>query len=193
MDRALTKTVCDRASERCEYCLMPGAYDPSPFQIDHIIAVKHGGATEQGNLALACYTFNLHKGPNVAGVSPETNEIIRLFHPRNDVWSDHFCWNGPEPHGITEIGRATIAVLAINRAHRVQRPRTDSMNQKTIFSSERDLTDIARKSSESVREVRSLPNTIGGPSRAVRQVVVESNRALENTARDSCRNQRRLT
>jgi hypothetical protein len=66
------------------------------------------------------------------------------------------------------------------------------MNQQTIFPGERDLTDIACRSSKSVREVRSLPNTIGGPSRAVRQVVVESNRALENTARDSCPNRRLL-
>ena len=50
----------------------------------------------------------------MAGVDPDTNEIVRLFHPRIDVWSEHFIWHGPELKARTQIGRVTIAVLEIN-------------------------------------------------------------------------------
>jgi hypothetical protein len=45
--------------------------------------------------------------------------MLRLFHPRLDVWERHFRWSGPRLRGITAIGRATIAVLNINQADRV--------------------------------------------------------------------------
>jgi hypothetical protein len=87
---------------------------PGPFQIDHIIARQHGGATEDNNLALACIHCNRFKGPNIAGIDSETGEIVRLFHPRRDIWEEHFAWEGPELKGRTQIGRITIAVLFIN-------------------------------------------------------------------------------
>jgi hypothetical protein len=110
----LIRRVWERAANRCEYCQLPSAFHPAPFQIDHIIARQHGGKTELENLALACIHCNRFKGPNVAAVNPDTNEIVRLFHPRIDVWSEHFKWRGPELKGRTQIGHVTIAVLAIN-------------------------------------------------------------------------------
>lgn len=41
--------------------------------------------------------------------------MTRLFHPRQDVWSDHFRWSGPRLIGKTAVGRVTVAVLCINR------------------------------------------------------------------------------
>jgi hypothetical protein len=73
-----------------------------------------GGKTELENLALACIHCNRFKGPNVAGVDPVSNEIVRLFHPRRDIWNEYFRWDGPELTGRTPVGRVTIAVLAIN-------------------------------------------------------------------------------
>jgi hypothetical protein len=43
-----------------------------------------------------------------------TGELTRLFHPRRDVWSDHFAWVGHELVGLTAIGRTTVIVLAMN-------------------------------------------------------------------------------
>jgi hypothetical protein len=43
-----------------------------------------------------------------------TGEIVRLFHPRQDRWSEHFEWNGAELLGKTAIGRVTVQVLAVN-------------------------------------------------------------------------------
>jgi hypothetical protein len=44
---------------------------------------------------------------------------VRWFNPRRNRWSDHFAWNGPHLVGKTDIGKATIDVLAINIRYRV--------------------------------------------------------------------------
>lgn len=105
-----------RAGFRCEYCHFPERFSGLNFQMDHIIAEKHGGPTESENLALSCIYCNSFKGPNLSGVDPITHEIVRLFHPRRDVWEEHFRWQDAELAGRTPIGRATIEVLRINDA-----------------------------------------------------------------------------
>jgi hypothetical protein len=106
--------VWQRAGSRCEYCLLPAGLYPAPFQIDHIVARKHGGKNDFENLALACIHCNSFKGPNIAGRDPETNETVRLFHPRLDAWAEHFYWAGAQLRGTAAVGRATISVLYIN-------------------------------------------------------------------------------
>lgn len=86
----------------------------TPFQVDHVIARQHGGETSLDNLALACFHCNNHKGPNLAGFDPASGRVVRLFHPREDRWEEHFEWNGAELRGRTAIGRVTVHVLAIN-------------------------------------------------------------------------------
>lgn len=114
MDRALEELVWKRARSRCEYCLFPAQSTEAPFQIDHIIALKHGGATVAANLALSCYFCNSYKGPNIASLDPDSGRLVRLFHPRKDRWAAHFTWDGPLLVGETGIARATIQVLWIN-------------------------------------------------------------------------------
>jgi hypothetical protein len=63
-------------------------------------------------MALAWMHCNRRKGPNLAGMDPDTSEIAHLFHPRRERWRDRF--NGPDLRGKTEIGPATIQALAIN-------------------------------------------------------------------------------
>ncbi len=120
MDEGLRRQVWDRAGDACEYCRMPQYLDLLPFQIDHVIAVKHHGPTAAENLALSCYNDNIHKGSNLAGLDPATGTLTRLFNPRLDDWADHFAWNGPELVGRTAIGRTTIDVLNMNLAERVE-------------------------------------------------------------------------
>jgi 5-methylcytosine-specific restriction endonuclease McrA len=86
----LEKMVWQRAGRACEYCQMPQECDELTFEIDHIIASKHGGPTTAQNLALACFACNHHKGPNIAGRDPKTGRITRLFHPRRHKWNRHF-------------------------------------------------------------------------------------------------------
>lgn len=93
---------------------MPQSVFPLPFQIDHIIAEKHGGETAASNLALACPHCNLHKGPNIAGVDPVSGQVVRLFHPRSDLWEKHFFFEQARITGRSPIARVTLQVLAMN-------------------------------------------------------------------------------
>lgn len=117
MEAALVQLVWQRAKNRCEYCQFPAEISLLPFQIDHIIAEKHGGLTEAGNLALSCERCNSYKGPNIAGYLE--GQHVRLFDPRKDLWTDHFEWKGSLLIGNTPVGRVTIEVLAINLSYRV--------------------------------------------------------------------------
>ena len=115
MDTSTRALVRERAGNRCEYCQLH--QDDSPLavlHVEHIIPKKHGGSDDLDNLALACIDCNLHKGPNLTGIDPETNEVIELFHPRHHRWEDHFAWEGIYIIGKTAIGRTTIRVLDMN-------------------------------------------------------------------------------
>ncbi len=106
--------VWERAGGCCEYCRIPHPQYRLPFQIDHIRARQHGGPTTSENLALACFHCNRHKGPNLAGWDPDTQQLVRLFHPRTDHWPEHFEGRGAEIVGRTPVGRVTAQVLAMN-------------------------------------------------------------------------------
>jgi len=119
MHSALEQQVRRRAEDTCEYCRLPESVSDLPHVLDHVIARQHSGETLPENLALACSRCNLHKGPNIAGIDPVTNRLTRLFHPRIDTWGDHFKWDGATLIGLTELGRATVAVLAMNHPYRL--------------------------------------------------------------------------
>lgn len=120
MQRALQEVVWSRANRCCEYCCIQQARDELGFQIDHVIALQHRGLTVPENLALAYYSCNHYKGPNLAGFDTETGNVVPLFNPRRDRWSEHFCWAGPELMGLTAADRVTVHVLSINERHRVE-------------------------------------------------------------------------
>ena len=48
-------------------------------------------------------------------ISTETKKEVRIFHPRRDLWGDHFEWRGVVIKGITEKGRVTVELLDLNR------------------------------------------------------------------------------
>jgi hypothetical protein len=108
-----------RAKDRCEYCLLQQEHSDLTHHVEHIVAKQHGGTEELGNLALACHRCNLRKGPNLTGIDPLTKEVVAIFHPRRDQWQDHFRIRGVRIEGITSIGRATVQVLAMNDARRL--------------------------------------------------------------------------
>jgi hypothetical protein len=110
-----------RAHNRCEYCHLPQSAFRRPFHIEHIVARQHGGLTRLDNLALACWSCNQKKGPNLSGVDPGTGRVTALFHPRNDEWDEHFSPVigalvplGVAILGLTPVGRATVQVLGLN-------------------------------------------------------------------------------
>lgn len=112
--------VRERARNACEYCHLH--QDDSPLavlHVEHIIPKVHGGSDDIENLTLACIDCNLHKGTNLAGLDPQTNELTELFHPRSHEWGEHFEWRGIYLGGKTAIGRTTIRVLNINSEDQV--------------------------------------------------------------------------
>jgi len=116
----LRQFVIERANGLCEYCLVDQANVFFPHEMDHIIAEQHGGDTLPDNLALACLDCNRQKGPNIASIDPETNELVRLFNPRQDEWSEHFLLQGFVIQAKTAVGRVTIQILQLNHYHRLK-------------------------------------------------------------------------
>ena len=120
MEPKLEQLIWQRAKACCEYCRLPQSFSPLPHAIDQIIARQHHGLTRAENLALACFFCNSYKGPNIAGLNPQTGRMVRLFNPRKDRWARHFEWKGPYLFGRTHIGRVTIDLLEINRPEAVE-------------------------------------------------------------------------
>lgn len=113
----LVRLVRHRAGGACEYCRLPQSSQEAAFHIDHIQPRSAGGPTRADNLALACVTCSLRKGSREVARDPVTGDLVPIFHPRNDKWSDHFAWSESwRAEGKTQRGRATIAALGMNRA-----------------------------------------------------------------------------
>src|SRR2546427_831274 len=86
----------------------------SAERVEHLRALQHGGSDDPANLAFACERCNVFKGPNLSAVDPLTGAVVELFHPRTHAWTEHFRWDGVKIVGVTDIGRATVALLNMN-------------------------------------------------------------------------------
>ncbi len=86
------------------------------LEIEHIIPLARGGDNAEANLWLACPICNRYKGDKVMARDPLTGASVPLFNPREQVWTEHFCWidNGLRIQGLTPIGRATVQVLHLS-------------------------------------------------------------------------------
>lgn len=106
--------IADR--QRCCYCLTSEANSGIPMTFDHILPVSKGGATNFANLCLACRSCNEFKSDLTLVKDPVTDQIVQLYNPRTQVWSDHFYW-GEDVSKIeskTSVGRVTIISLRMN-------------------------------------------------------------------------------
>ena len=121
MDSKIRELARQRADDRCGYCRLRQTHEPyHTFHVEHVVARQHRGADDFSNLAWACHQCNLHKGTNLSGMDPDTNEVVRLFHPRRDQWEEHFALDGARIVGRTAIGRTTAWLLQMNSAERVE-------------------------------------------------------------------------
>ena len=109
------KIVPERALFKCEYCKTSEQNTFYRFQVDHIISLKHGGETVLENLAYACPICNRSKGSDLGTIITTEGPIIPFFHPRKDVWSEHF---GIHENGIifpkSPTGEATLKIFGMN-------------------------------------------------------------------------------
>jgi hypothetical protein len=110
--------VRSRADRLCEHCLTHEDDCLFTLQIDHIISVKHGGATVLENLALACIFCNRQKGSDI-GTLVANGIFTRFFNPRADSWGEHFRFAGSTIDSLTEIGEGTVHIFRINDPERV--------------------------------------------------------------------------
>jgi HNH endonuclease len=113
----LQRQVRDRFANGCGYCCTAEALTVTTFEFEHIMPRSAGGDTVLENLCLSCPSCNRYKAQRQTAGDPLTKEIVSLFHPYLQRWTDHFAWSedGTEIIGLTPIGRATIVVLKMNR------------------------------------------------------------------------------
>ena len=121
MSPRIRRLVRDRAGRRCEYCCLHEVDLPLwPFHLDHIIAEQHARLDDLANLAWACQRCNLFKGTNLSAIDPDSAQVVRLFHPRSDRWEEHFTVQNDRIVGLTPSGRATVWLLQMNTAERME-------------------------------------------------------------------------
>jgi len=87
------------------------------FEFEHIQPLSANGETVFENLCFACPSCNRHKSSKQTATDLESGEEVMLFHPQQQVWTEHFAWSdsGKELKGLTAVGRATIKALQMNR------------------------------------------------------------------------------
>ncbi len=121
ISEALRRYVYARANGHCEYCLLPAFAVLVPHETDHVVARKHGGATEEANLALSCRICNKYKGSDLTSVDPASGAVVLLYNPRQHLWREHFLL---EQDGritpLTPEGRVTVRLLQINEPVRIE-------------------------------------------------------------------------
>ncbi|MFT4759465.1 MAG: hypothetical protein ACI9LN_001429 [Saprospiraceae bacterium] len=111
------KLIKERAKNCCEYCRSQVDFSPQIFLIKHIIPLAKNGTNDPQNLALACQGCNNLKGVKTEDEDYFTRNIAPLFNPRIQIWEEHFEWNKDYSLiiGQTDIGRATVDLLQLNR------------------------------------------------------------------------------
>jgi hypothetical protein len=115
--QALRRKVAAQAKHRCGYCQTTEKNVGIDMEIEHLIPESLGGLTEEDNLWLACGPCNSHKGARIAAFDPASGDIVRLFDPRRQAWSENFAWTTEKDRivGLTPEGRATVVALQLNR------------------------------------------------------------------------------
>lgn len=122
----LRRLIIERGRHCCEYCLIDQRDTAATHEVDHLVAVKHGGQPQSENLALACLRCNRSKGSDLTAIDPLDGSVTALFNPRLHAWKDHFEIAGVVIRGTTPVGRATVALLRLNDRDRLSM-RQDSM------------------------------------------------------------------
>ena len=81
--------VHQRANFRCEYCQTPQLATGQAMHVEHIIPDTRDDLI---NLCLACPSCNLSKARATSAPDPISNDVVPLFNPRQQQWSDHYEW-----------------------------------------------------------------------------------------------------
>jgi hypothetical protein len=119
----MTKTeirdfVLTRAGFCCEYCRSPRNFSSDDFAVEHITPKSLSGLDDVDNLALSCQGCNSRKFTAISAIDPVSGLETSLFHPRIDIWAEHFIWSDDTTMliGLSAMARATIQKLDLNRS-----------------------------------------------------------------------------
>lgn len=117
LSKTIRRLVQNRAKGYCEYCFCHKDFTTTPFCIEHILPKALGGTDDDSNLAYACGGCNGHKYTKAKAIDPKTDLSADIFNPRQQQWQEHFTWNNDFTFiiGVSDIGRATIDALKLNR------------------------------------------------------------------------------
>jgi hypothetical protein len=123
----LREQVRKRAEYLCEYCHTSERWQYVRFTLDHVVPVREGGDETLENLALACFHCNRRKSNKQAAIDPQSGVVVSLFNPRTELWYEHFSWStdGLLVLAQTPVGRATVALLELNRERILKIRRAD--------------------------------------------------------------------
>ncbi len=122
MSRFISETlrlfVFQRANFCCEYCRVPQVSIFIKLHIEHIKSLKHGGKTDENNLASSCSSCDFFKGSDL-GTFLDDDNLTRFFNPRKDIWDAHFEISEGVIYSKTSIGEATVRIFQFNTPERI--------------------------------------------------------------------------
>lgn len=107
------RIVHQRADFCCEYCRTCQKVCGQSMHIEHI---DPDAGDDLDNLCLSCPSCNFSKSRVISAPDPQTGKLATLYHPRQQIWVEHFEWYdlGARIQGKTAIGRATVERLKMN-------------------------------------------------------------------------------
>jgi 5-methylcytosine-specific restriction endonuclease McrA len=113
------RRVHERAAYQCEYCQTGQRVTGQAMHVEHI---NPNGGDDLDNLCLSCASCNLSKARVTSAADPETGEVVPLFNPRTQMWTEHFEWtpDGAVIRGLSPVGRATVVRLRMNLTRLVE-------------------------------------------------------------------------
>ena len=127
----LVATSFAYAGNRCEYCHLQQKQLPfAVFHLEHVVPREHGGDDDPGNLALACYHCNSHKGPDLSGIDPVTGQVtVLLIRATQKTGTYIYLRRRSDRWGCTATECTTVRVLEMNASDRLQlRAELESLN-----------------------------------------------------------------
>jgi hypothetical protein len=118
----LRSRIAKQARNRCGYCLTQEVVSGVPLTMEHILPKSSGGQSIEENSWLSCRLCNEAKGVLTEAADPKSGDLVPLFNPRTQAWTDHLAWSedGTIIIGQSPTGRATVEALSLNSDLRVR-------------------------------------------------------------------------
>ena len=112
---SLRRKILRRDNEQCQYCRLRQVGQAAVFHINHVVPKSRGGPTHESNLVVQCPHCSLHKSDKLLVSDSTSGDLVRLFHPLQQKWEDHFALDPSGLcKGLTPTGRATVEALHMN-------------------------------------------------------------------------------